>query len=508
MEKSFATHSHVASIRSIASAKHYLASAGADDTVCLYDMRHRIESGKLMHHNGTRMNSAITKFVQYRVQVQFVLRNDPYAVFFADTINCIAFTPEASHLFTCSKDGSIAAIRCGNWQTEKLWRQAHKGSAVNTLAIHPTGKLALSTGADGVLRTWNLVKGRQAYAVNLVPRLKYDAKNVTIVKWSPNGEKYLLAVNQKIDVYSVEIAGIETELTYDSKIVCVEFLKDNLIAVGFEDGKIKFCDLRTSKRTLERAAHDIRVKCIAHMNDLLVSASSSGEIKLWRYNKHSLDMLQEINCGARITCLSLVLSCKDSVQQKEEKKLEEKKEIKKQSKFKLRQEVIVEDEGEREGIDVTNPKASKTKRKRKRVIEDAEDGTQRLKKKTVESKVADIPKKKKKKKRDRSEEQDDTDRPKKKKMLLKANEANVSSKKRKKNNTISEITLPAKRVKEASKVEQPPSFARKKHNKKHKLPATTDVEDAPPRKRKVKSLGEIAPRKKKRKDSKRKLGLD
>jgi WD40 repeat protein len=52
MEQSFATHSHLASIRSIASSKHYLATAAADDTVCLYDMHNRTEAGKLTHHNS------------------------------------------------------------------------------------------------------------------------------------------------------------------------------------------------------------------------------------------------------------------------------------------------------------------------------------------------------------------------------------------------------------------------------------------------------------------------
>lgn len=56
MEQSFATHSHLASIRSVASNKHYLASAAADDTVCLYDMRTRTENGKLCHHNGKILN--------------------------------------------------------------------------------------------------------------------------------------------------------------------------------------------------------------------------------------------------------------------------------------------------------------------------------------------------------------------------------------------------------------------------------------------------------------------
>nr|XP_012226354.1 PREDICTED: p21-activated protein kinase-interacting protein 1-like [Linepithema humile] len=458
VEKSFATHSHLASVRSVASNKRYLASAGADETVCLYDMRQRRESGKLMHHT--------------------------------DTINCVTFTPEGSHLFTCSKDGSIGAIRCGNWQMEKLWPTAHKGSAVNTLAIHPSGKLALSTGEDGTLRTWNLIKGRQAYAINLVPTLKNEAKWITIVKWSPSGEKYLLAVNQNIYMYSVETAGIDNKLVFDSKVVCVEFLTEDLIAVGFENGKIVFYDLKSSEHTVNTKAHNMRVKCISHMNDLLVSASSSGEIKLWRYDTHGLNMLKAVNCGTRITCLSLAEVCKDLKPEKELKldEEEENEEEIKKSKVRLRQEVIIENEDELEVIGITNPKvkASKTKHKKKRAIEDTEDDVQNSKKKILKSKEVV-----QKKKRNRSLDVEEVAKSKKKKKLLPPETS--PPKKRKENGSAPQATLPAKKIKKTDKVEES-SLPHKRH--KIKSPMT----DAPLKKTRSKVKGEgIVPKKKKKK---------
>lgn len=410
---------------------------------------------------------------------------------FADTINCLAFTPEGSHLFTCSNDGSITAVRCGNWQLEKVWPSAHKGTAVNTLAIHPTGKLALSTGEDGVLRTWNLIKGRQAYATNLVPKLKSNAKWITVIKWSPSGEKYLLAVSGNMYIYSVESAAIDRELTFDSKVICVEFLKDDLIAVGFENGNIKFCDLKTSLHTMITKAHSMRVKCIAHMNDLLVSASSSGEIKLWRYNKYSLDMLQTVNCGARITCLSLAQTYKDLVQK--EIKSEEEEEVKKKNRFRLKEEVIIENEEDLEVVDIKNPKekTQEKKRKKRRAVGDSEDNVQQSKKKVPKVKETVISKKK----RDRSS-QEEIDKPKKKKKLLRANETNPPNKKRKENSA-SQVTSPAKRIKKLNKVEEP-SLLRKKH--KVKLPVT-DVEDASLRKMKKKvntGKGVVSKKKKKK----------
>lgn len=52
MEKSFATHSHTNSIRSVTCNKNFLASGGADDSIYLYDLNNRVEFGRLMHHNG------------------------------------------------------------------------------------------------------------------------------------------------------------------------------------------------------------------------------------------------------------------------------------------------------------------------------------------------------------------------------------------------------------------------------------------------------------------------
>jgi len=369
--------------------------------------------------------------------------------------------------------------------------------------------LALSTGADGVLRTWNLIKGRQAYATNLVPKLKFDAKYVTIVKWSPNGEKYLLGINRKLYLYSVESAGIEKEIELNSKVICAEFLKDNLIAVGLENGQIKFYDLKTQAETIDTMAHDMRVKCIAHMNNLLVSASSSGEIKLWKYNKRGLNMLQSVNCGARITCLSLA-QIRQNISE-EEVKSEEEEQVEKRSRIRVEQEVVVEyddDDNEVTNIGDSQIQRSKTKRKKKKIeIQDAiEDANvPRSKKKAfsdtnvpVHSNEKDLKKLKEekisKKKRDRSSDiADEITKSQKKKKVSKANEADIS-KKRKKTECASAAVLPTKKIKKINKIEESsvPS-------KKHKI-TSTDLEDASSKKIKktVQNAERAIPPKKKR----------
>ena len=50
--QSFADHSHRASIRSVCASGKFMASGSADETIHVYDMKARKESGLLVHHNG------------------------------------------------------------------------------------------------------------------------------------------------------------------------------------------------------------------------------------------------------------------------------------------------------------------------------------------------------------------------------------------------------------------------------------------------------------------------
>ncbi|XP_046744913.1 p21-activated protein kinase-interacting protein 1-like [Diprion similis] len=331
--QNFATHTHQASIRDLASSRHYLASAGADDSIYLYNMKSRMETGKLAHHN--------------------------------DTVNSIAFTPNASHILTCSTDGSIAAVRCGNWRLEKHWKNAHKGSSVNTLCIHPSGKLALSLGGDGVLRTWNLVKGRQAYATNLIPKLGPYAKNIAVTKWSPDGTKYLIATNLKLILYSVENAGIIHEADFECRVTCVEF-HDDLIIIGHDDGQVQLYNWESPSNNYSTIAHDTRVKTIACSDDIVATSSSSGELKVWRLTKNSLNLLATENCGARITCMVLAKKFADQEVKQEVSIINENQTVAtKKNIFKIRQEVIIEDDDDGVSNEIVENSSKKLKQNSK-----------------------------------------------------------------------------------------------------------------------------------------------
>lgn len=99
----------------------HLASGGNDDQIHLYNIQHGKDLGFLVNPGP----GAITALAFVRQGTA-----DP-----------------ASHLLSGSADGSLML-----WRASKTWdalkpMRGHKG-AVNTLAVHATGALALSAGRD------------------------------------------------------------------------------------------------------------------------------------------------------------------------------------------------------------------------------------------------------------------------------------------------------------------------------------------------------------------------
>eukprot|EP00198_Chlamydomonas_reinhardtii_P003849 XP_001693185.1 predicted protein [Chlamydomonas reinhardtii] len=234
----------------------YVASGGADDLIHLYDMVAERDLGSLMNPCD-------------------------------GAVPCLQFfTPEGrstpSHMLGGSADGAINIWRCRDWEHLKVMR-GHKG-AVNALAVHPSGKLALSVARDAAIRMWNLVKGRCTYTT----RLEAEAEAVA---FSHSGDAYSLLAGSRISVFSTDgEGGLKATYTAPRRILCTASQSDNLMLLGLEDGSVRVWDVRTSGVVggWERA-HASRVRGMAILkegaNDLpasLATASSDGTIKLPR----------------------------------------------------------------------------------------------------------------------------------------------------------------------------------------------------------------------------------
>lgn len=269
--QSFANHSHQGSVKSIAISGKWLASSGSDEIIHIYDMLERKQSGTLMKQNGS--------------------------------VNSIAFTPDTSYLLSGSEDGSIAIFKTGSWHMEKLLKNAHDGEGVTALAVHPTGKMALSLGKDITLKTWNLVKGRSAYTTNLA---RSGCRLLDLLVWSPDGSHYAVPMNNLVDVFSVALAGVSHTFHLKKKVTAIIFLTDSIVCMGEEDGSISAHSLSTGVECW-RVSGAKRVRGIALHKRHLVAACSGGTITAYKLPQpaEQPSLLASVDTGCRITCLTV-----------------------------------------------------------------------------------------------------------------------------------------------------------------------------------------------------------
>lgn len=175
------------------------------------------------------------------------------------------------------------------------------GQPVIAIAVHPSDKMALSVGGDKTLRTWNLIKGRPAFTINLASK---GVLMPTEIKFSPGGDRFSLVSQQAVDVWTISKAGLEKRITCSSKPITVQWLTDERLYVGLENGNIITLTV-TDTEAQTYKAHKTRVKSLHYENKLLYSASSSGELKVWSVEETNLVEISSCNVSCRITCVTL-----------------------------------------------------------------------------------------------------------------------------------------------------------------------------------------------------------
>lgn len=184
---------------------------------------------------------------------------------------------------------------------EKIWEKAHKGQPIIDIAIHSSGKLALTLGGDCTLITWNLIKGRKAFAVNLNSKSS-DAKSLQSIKWAPNGVNFVLAGGKFTEIWSIETGGIVTSIEHEERVVCCLWITDETLVVGYDNGKIGTVNITSSEIEIIEG-HNSRIKAVSMYEDYFVTACSNGEVKIWDTN---FKQIAKFDTGCRLTCLCIL----------------------------------------------------------------------------------------------------------------------------------------------------------------------------------------------------------
>ncbi|KIY46870.1 WD40 repeat-like protein, partial [Fistulina hepatica ATCC 64428] len=194
----FSAHaSHITAVAASPQGGKWLATGSADENIKIWDLRRRFEVGGLQHHNGS--------------------------------ITHLGF-PSRSHLLSASEDGTLCLFRTRDWVVLRVLK-GHK-ARVNSVAVHPTSKVALSVGKDRTVRMWDLMRGRGVASMKL-------GKEGELIRWSIDGTLSAIQSLATIDVYTIDMLLVHT-IAHPSRIHDIKFYKPSddgaeLLLVGAED---------------------------------------------------------------------------------------------------------------------------------------------------------------------------------------------------------------------------------------------------------------------------------
>ena len=383
---------HAGAVRCVAAWNGFLSSGGADEAIQLCDLTRRVELGSLLQHQAT-----VTSLE-----------------FHASDGRC--------YMFSASDDGVICAWKCPRWECVHMLK-GHRG-AVNSLSVHPTGRLALSVGSDRTLRTWNLINGRLAYTTRL-PKVAFS------VEWSPAGAMFAVLHRDMLVVYDAATVSVQHEIKGESEseqLTSFIWLTDRRLLLGNESGHLLAYNLNDGACALacKVEAHQKRVKAVSLISFdnskegvYAASVGSDSKLRVWSIEKKSMTARCSVDVPGRPTCMTWFDGRKEAVAAVSEKKAKRgeakqgkesserslpKEKVKKRKRDREPREDIEEDAKESEAMLDGVPKKKKAKRKGKKDAEEdaPEDCLQ-------EEQVSDVVPKKKSKRRKSEMPEEDAD---------------------------------------------------------------------------------------------------
>ena len=248
----FTEKAHDGCIRAVTSCGKLLVTCGADHTICTYNLQTLRSQGTLLQQGG------------------------------GSSVCCLTFHHD-SHLLSGSGDGEMCIWRTSDW--ECLMRMKGHRGAVHAVAIHPSGRAALSVAADANMMLWNLTTGKNNYTSPLPEAAR-------LVAWSPDGESYAHESPAAIMVYGLRTGALTQTLRHEgSPALAIGFLTPQLLISGGESGSLRVWCIRSGQCTREHDAHARRVKALAMLHpkassgclasQRFASASSDGTMTMW-----------------------------------------------------------------------------------------------------------------------------------------------------------------------------------------------------------------------------------
>jgi WD40 repeat protein len=202
--------------------------------------------------------------------------------FIGSTEHSTSATAGAGKVGNTKTGGSLVIYKKRDWSVQHVLH-GHEGGGISSIAVHPTGKLALSGGInDGKLKVWDLQRGRLSYTSTIQPKRRsvtpsssttdqhqqrkhpkeYDA--IVCIVWSEAGDCYGYCYGNHITVQHVETGKDLLDVELPSKVNQICFIDGNeglFVAAACNDGSLPVLAIENISTTLSKE-NDIERRAI------------------------------------------------------------------------------------------------------------------------------------------------------------------------------------------------------------------------------------------------------
>ena len=257
-----------------------LISCGFDESINIYSLEKKMQSGELKTPSdlGTPTCSS------------FAPPNDP----------------SPTHALVGLSSGKIVIYRKKDWSVQHILA-CHDDKGVTAIAVHPSGKMALTGGKDGKICLWDLMRGKLAFVHKLDSGSRKTKITVNHIIWSDDGKRFAYCTHEgnitaREMETGVDLLNINLPTASKPNQICFLGGEDGLFlaaacndgglpvfAVGSIDEEDEDSGTRRALMAIEpvegvATAGDERFKCIQSVKGgsgfLVITANSGGIISL------------------------------------------------------------------------------------------------------------------------------------------------------------------------------------------------------------------------------------
>ena len=257
-----------------------LLSGGFDETINIFNLQKHAQAGELKtpHDLGS-----------------------PLCCSFAPPSQSATAAPP-THALVGTTSGKIVLYKKRDWSVQHVL-SGHDEGGVQCLAVHPTGRMALSGGRDGKIVLWDLMKGRLAFVYKISSmKKKTQREAVNHIVWSGDGNRYAFCYGTKITARDVASGDDLLDVEMPSRVNHLAFIggpEGMFLAAACDDGGLPVLEVgqleEESDANTRRAimaiepvdkvvAGDDRLKCIKAIEGgsgfLVVTANSGGVVSV------------------------------------------------------------------------------------------------------------------------------------------------------------------------------------------------------------------------------------